>query len=303
MKVERILVAIKPGEVQLPLSAERLSFLAERLDAELAFVSSVFDAPAALDIAGGGRLGQRAQARLLDRERARLEDLAGSLRNTHTRVTVRAVWHGRAYEGILSEVAAWRADLLIVGAHRPRTLPHTVLLDTDWQLLRLCPCPMLLVKNPERADYSSILAAIDPLHRHAEPLGLDRRVLDLARTLSLAYRADLRVAHSFPDPAQYAHASAIEAEAGVWYGAENIEHVHRKAVAELVSAYGVVPDHTHIRCGRPIDVIVDIVTEHAIDLVVMGAVKRTRLAQVLLGSTAEWVAAGIPCDVLAIKPP
>jgi hypothetical protein len=89
------------------------------------------------------------------------------------RVEVRALWHSPVYEGILRAVHEWEADLLIVGAHEPRPVPHTVLLDTDWQLIRLCPCPLLLVKAKAGEPYSTVLAAVDPLHRHAEPDGLD----------------------------------------------------------------------------------------------------------------------------------
>jgi universal stress protein E len=39
------------------------------------------------------------------------------------------------------------------------------------------------------------------------------------------------------------------------------------------------------------------------DIVVMGAIARSGLRRVLIGSTAERVLESLPCDVLVVKPP
>ena len=43
-------------------------------------------------------------------------------------------------------------------------------------------------------------------------------------------------------------------------------------------------------------------TEAGADFVVMGAVSRTRLQEIFIGSTAERVLDRLPCDVLVVKP-
>ena len=81
------------------------------------------------------------------------------------------------YQGILDEVTRSQADLLVVGVHEPGRAPHTRLTDIDWQLMRLCPCPLLLVRHlNESPYYGAVLAAVDPLQEHAEPEGLDEAV-------------------------------------------------------------------------------------------------------------------------------
>ena len=47
----------------------------------------------------------------------------------------------------------------------------------------------------------------------------------------------------------------------------------------------------------------DMAAECHADVVVMGAIARSALKRVFIGSTAERVLETLPCDVLVIKPP
>lgn len=299
--IARILVAVKPRERGLPLEAYHARYLADGLGAEVLLLSCVVESAFAMALESPDAAAAR--EKIVARERERLEPLAKSLRDWGTTVTTRVIWESSVHEGILREAREWDAHLVVVGAHRSRLAPHTVFTDTDWQLMRLCPCPLLLVKDPDFEGYQSVLATVDPLHRHAEPSGLDRAVLETAKAVSDAFGSKLRVAHAYPDPEGFVYASAVEVSPGVWYGAENIEHVHRRAVTELASYYGVVPEQLDLRPGEPVDVVADIVAEHDVKLLVVGAVQRGRIEQAVVGSTAEWLAAEVPCDLLLVKPP
>jgi universal stress protein E len=300
-KIKRVLVALKPWQRGLPLAAYHARFLAERLDAELTLLSCVFEPTVDLDLARSRRASSAAgaQSGLLQAEKEHLEELAGSLRDWGLRVLTRVVWDQPVYEGILKAVDRSGGDLLVIGAHEPRPFPHTRLTDIDWQLMRLCPCPVLLVKDPDFEDYPRMLATVDPLHRHAEPAGLDRAVLGAAQLLSAAFEAKLRVLNAYPDPEDFELASAVEVLPGVFYGVENMEALHREATLELAELYGV--SEVDVRPGNPAEVIVQAVADLDVKLVVIGATKRGRAAQALLGSTAEIVADAVPCDILAVK--
>lgn len=302
--MKRILVAIRHEERGLPRAAVHARLLAESLGAELVLVSCVFDALIAFELGRMQPSAIAAQATLVEKERATLESLAQSLRDWRgVRVDTKVIWDRSVYQGLVGEVRDSRADLLVVGAHQPKLLTHTPFTDVDAQLMRRCPCPLLIVKGPRFYRYRKILAAIDPLHRHAEPSGLDRAVLVAAREIAHAYGVPWRVVHAFPDPASFSVASSVEVSPGVWYGAENIESVHRQAVQELAAEYGVTPDLIDLRKGEPADVIAHVVRRRGSELVVLGALKRSVLAQALLGSTAERVVAEVECDVLLVPPP
>jgi nucleotide-binding universal stress UspA family protein len=301
MKLKKILVAVKPWERGLPLTASHARQLAQSVDAEIELVGTVFDAAVAAGRDRGEPAARTTQERTVAAAGVELDRLASSMRDWGARISTRIVWGVPAYERILSAAAEWGADLLVVGAHEPHT-PHTRLTDTDWQLMRRVSCPLLLVKSPVFDGYRTILAAVDPLHAHDEPEGLDRTVLDAGRTFARAFGSTLRAAYAYPGRAAFELASAVEVEPGVFYGAENVEAVHRRAATELVAEYGVAGTELDLVEGPPADAVIELVTQRRAELVVVGAPRRHGFVAAAVGSTAEMVAAEAPCDVLIVPP-
>ena len=299
---KRVLVATKPWQGGLPLSVFHARFLAENLGADLRLLSCVFEPEISLGILNVEPEAAAAQVGLVESERSVLADLAASLTDWGINAQVEVRWGFPTEDVVLAEIERWQADLLVVGTHQAGSTPHTRLAQVDWQLMRSCPCPMLLARDPQFEGYTKVLAAVDPLHRHAEPSGLDQSVLEAASLLAKASESELLVAHVHPDPQDYALASSVEVLPGVYYGNENIEDVHRKALMELVENFGIRRSQVLLTSGDPAEQLGNAIIENDIDLVVLGALKRGRLEQWLLGSTAERVVAEVNCDVLLIKP-
>jgi len=298
-ELQRIVVAIKPWERGLPLAAVHARHLAKSVGAEIRLVGTVFDASVAV-----GRERSEAPAmargeRVAGAARVELERLAQSMREWGVSVTTQIVWDASAHAGILSAACAWHADLVVVGVHERRPL-HTRLTDTDWQLMRHVPCPLLLVKDPVFEGYRTIVAAVDPLHVHAEPSGLDRAVLAAGRVFAHAFGSTLRVVNAYLGAAAFELASAVQVAPGVLYGAENVAALHERAVTELVAQYGVSRSEIDLVEGRPAEAIVDTVAARRAQLVVVGAPQRRGRLAAVVGSTAEAVAAEAPCDVLLV---
>ncbi|HEX6998078.1 MAG TPA: universal stress protein [Gammaproteobacteria bacterium] len=301
--LERVLVGIRPRGEALPVAAMHARYLAECAGAEIELVTSIFDADIAARLGAGDATAAAAQAGMMQNEQRALDRLAQSLRDWGVRVRAQVLWDRPVHEALLREAERWNADIVVLGEHEPRVGLHWRLADADWELARRSPRPVLLARDPDFEGYRTVLAAVDPLHLHSEPSGLDRAVLRHARALARCLGAELRVVHAFPDPEEFALASAVEVEPGVFYGTENIEDVHRKAVQQLVSAFGVPPERVDLRPGRPADAITAVARERGAKLIVLGAVQRSRPAQALIGSTAEAVATEAECDVLLVPAP
>lgn len=299
MKLARVVVAVKPWERGLPLAANHARQLAQTVGAEIRLVSTVFDAAAAAGRERGDALAAAKADRLVGGARVELERLAQSMREWGAKVTTHVVWGASVYASILSVVREWRADLLVVGVHERRAL-HTRLTDTDWQLMRHAPCPLLLVKDPVFDGYATIVAAVDPLHEHAEPSGLDRSVLAAARTLARALGSKLKALNAYPGEAAFELVSAVQVAPGVLYGSENVAALHRRAVTELVEQYGVTQDDIELVEGAPAEAILAAAGAKGTKLVVVGVPQRRGGLAAVVGSTAEAVAAEAPCDVLLV---
>ena len=306
-KIERILIAVKPWEDRLPISNARATDLARGLKAEVALTSCIRLSATASELSWmDAALSMDFDIARLDRvddELAILERLAEPLLAAGVTVTTRAKSGASAGRGILDEAADWEADLLVAGVHELQLVPHPRLLDVDRQLMRLCPCPLLLARGPETGLYRSILAAVDPLHGHAEPSGLDHLILGAARQFRDAFDAKLQIINVYPNPNEFEVVSAVEVSPGVFYGSENIEAVHRQAVIDLADECGVSDADLLVRAGKPAAVIAEAAREQAADLIVLGSIKRSRLHAMLLGSTAEIVVDEAESDVLLLKPP
>ncbi len=298
-ELQRIVVAIKPWERGLPLAAAHARELANNVGAEIRLISTVFDTSIAVARERGDAKATSRGERVAAAARIELERLAQSMRECGTSVTTMIVWDGSVHGGILSVARDWRADLVVVGVHERRPL-HTRLTDTDWQLMRQVPCPLLLVKDPVFAGYRTIVAAVDPLHAHAEQGDLDQAVLAAGRAFARAFGSTLCAVNAYPGAAAFALASAVQVAPGVFYGAENVPEVHERAVAELVDRYGVSGSEIDLVEGRPAEVILDTVVERCAQLVVVGAPQRRGRLAAVVGSTAEAVAAEAPCDVLLV---
>jgi universal stress protein E len=299
MQLQRIVVAIKPWEHALPLAATHARQLAQSVNAQIKLVSAVFDAAVTAGCERGDSVAEATRERTVTAARVELERLAQSMREWGANVTTRVVWGTPVYEAIITAVREWQADLLVVGVHEQRPV-HTRLTDTDWQLMRHVPCPLLLVKDPVFDGYRTICAAVDPLHAHAEPSGLDRAVLAAGRCFARAFGSTLRAVNVYPGGDAFALASAVEVTPGVFYGAENVEALHREAVVELASEYGVGGAEIDLIAGAPADVLTELAIQREAELVVVGAPQRRGRLAAVVGSTAEAVAAEAACDVLLV---
>lgn len=80
----------------------------------------------------------------------------------------------------------------------------------------------------------------------------------------------------------------------------NIRKESEKKMKELAGKLNVDEERCFVREGRPSTEIHHLVEEHDIDLIVMGTHGKSGF-RLLLGSTANSVLHGAPCDVLAVR--
>ena len=194
--IRRILVPVGNATAASLPAIDKAAQLAAAFGARLELFHDIAD-PIVVDGAWHtpGRTLAGIQAELRQRAFERLEDLAEPLRSRRLTVSTSAVWDYPPYEAILRRAAAIGADL-IVAPRRERHRMPALLGYTDWELLRLSPIPVLLVKNSAPYRRPKVLAAIDPTHAHAKPSGLDQRILDYGAQVCGALRGTLHVVHA-----------------------------------------------------------------------------------------------------------
>src|SRR5690606_26044705 len=228
---------------------------------------------------------EKARQSLLRNHRARLEKRATLLRAEGLDVEVDARW-GRPLDlGIVRKVLDSQPMLVVKDTHFHPALRRSLLSNTDWNLIRSCPAPLLLVKPRAIAATPTVLAAVDPLHEHDKPAELDRAILSFAKELTQVLGGSLHVLHSFdigPTLAAVSGTPVATMAVPIEEITATAREEHGKALSALVADFGVPPSHVHLEQGVPHDVLVEQAAARNADFVVMGAVSRSGLKRIFI---------------------
>jgi universal stress protein E len=236
--------------------------------------------------------------------REQLEKLAARLRKHGIDVDVAADWDYPPYEAIIRKAQRIAADLLVVDNHHGsgRHPARWLLAYTDWELLRLCPIPVLLVKNRRLYHRPRVLAAVDPAHTFAKPSNLDRQILRAGAQLVHALRGELHALHVFNPPLAMMPAMPDGPLVDLEAGREEMERAAQRKLERLVDGFDVKRSHCHLVQGRPNEAIPATARRERSAIVAMGVVSRSGLKRFFIGNTAEFVMDAVTADILVVKP-
>jgi universal stress protein E len=307
--IRRILVAVKnPAARNLP-AVNKAAQIAKGLHAQLTLFHDIATPLYAEALQGRDVDLKSWQREVQTARREQLEKLATRVRKHGIDVDVAADWDFPPYEAIIRKAQRISADLLVVENHHGsngraagRHPARWLLTYTDWELLRLCPIPVLLVKSQKLYHRPRVMAAIDPSHAHAKPTNLDRQILRAGAQLVHALRGELHALHALMPPMPVV--PSMPDGPLVDLGAERhaIEEAARRSLARAVDGFDVKRSHCHLVEGRANDVIPRAVRSERCSIVAMGVVSRSGLKRFFIGNTAEFVMDAVSADILVVKP-
>jgi universal stress protein E len=204
--------------------------------------------------------------------------------------TAIVTWDYPTHEAIVRQVLKTRPDLLITASHRHGRVARWLLANTDWELIRQCPCPVWFVRSPEVAARPNILVAVDPFHAHDKPAILDERLVHMGRVVAQQFDGHVTLVHacSVPDVARPVRMLVLARA--------------KQAVNDLADRHGINAEYCEVKIGSPEDIISSIERRDGVDLLVMGAVSRSIDTHPVIGNTAERVIDRVACDLLVLKP-
>jgi universal stress protein E len=306
--IERILVVADPtkgSDVQAQRAVKRAFALAERTKAELQiFVVCDYNeyvkGARSLDPAGLAE----ARRNYSTRKHAWLQEVVSALATPSVRVRMEMAWDRPRHEGITRQVLRYKPDLVIKDTHHHPAIARALFTNTDWHLIRECPAPLMLVRTESWPSTGKVLAAVDPLHERDKTAALDRKIVDTAAHVAETIGGELHVLHVF-EPME-AMITAGDEYLPYAIPLDEVGQKRRsqywKALQSLVTDLHLPAKRLHLRSGFVRDQLCDMARELDAGLIVMGAIARSGLKRVFLGSTAEDVLEWLPCDVLIVKP-
>ena len=305
-RLDRILAVIDPT-VDVQVAAMKAVRLARASGASLELFACDFD-PA---LSGAPFFDTDELRRMREEfiaERAEyLESLAEELRQTGLEVVTHVHWDNPLHEGILRRVREFTPDLIVKDTHYHSPLRRALFTNTDWQLIRTCPVPLLLARQTDWPARPLVLAALDPDRHHDKPAALDGDILDAAKLLARALGGTVEAVHAFFPAALLAATSGM---AGAPIAADmtltDLLDTERQRVTadvrEVARAAGLEPAAVRVLQGSAAELLPRHAEAAKAAIMVMGGVARGRVRELFVGSTAERVLDRLPCDVLVVKP-
>jgi nucleotide-binding universal stress UspA family protein len=200
---------------------------------------------------------------------------------------------GAASVEILRTAERLRADLIVVGAHRPAFFADLVLGVNITRIARHATQPLLLVSGDAKAPYASVVAGVD-FSAHA------RRALQVAA--AMAPTADICALHTYHINFKGYQTGGHDGETARIL-ARPIEESAAKEMNAFLASSGVDPARIVARIVEedPAAGLRQQVASQKADLVAIGAHGHSGLARAFLGSLAEEMLMNPPCDVLVTR--
>ena len=176
--IRRILVAIKDPQARSLPAVAKAAQLARALGAEMELFHAI-DAPLYVGASGSGGDAKQLESYWRNQFLRQLDRAATRISGADLKVATAVEWDYPGYEAVIRRARQIRADLIVAERHAGRHVVPWLLHMTDWELLRLSPVPVLIVKSPRRYRRPVVLAAVDPSHAFAKPGRLDEEILRL----------------------------------------------------------------------------------------------------------------------------
>lgn len=301
LNYRNILVFIDPTQDFQPALARAVDIAKKQKEIKITLFLCCYDLSYEITSLSSNEERQAMQTIVIKENQERLETLALPYQEQGLNITNQVVWHNRPFQAAIIEVLKKNHDLVIKSTHQHSKLSAILFTPTDWNLLRKCPVPVLLVKHHQWPENGNILCAIDCKSiQDEEHHQLNQQILTAAKIMAEMINANIHIVNAYPSPPMNIMLELPEFDP-INYE-DGLKKFHQKTLNEYAQANNISAHLTHLRQGLPEEVISDVANEIDAGLVILGTVGRSGLSATLLGHTAEQVIDKLDCDLLALKP-
>ncbi|MEQ8954750.1 MAG: universal stress protein, partial [Gammaproteobacteria bacterium] len=219
------------------------------------------------------------------------EELAKPLRESGIEVSVTVAWGNPPISEVIKRTRESKPALVIKAVSHHARLSNLILGNDDWEAIRYCEAPLLLVKSGKWEDRPNFIASVDPAHVHDKPASLDNKIIACANSLASAFEGGL-----------YAFHSAWMPPLSGMYPVTTDARVEEATLAEFARSHDIDAAQCLWSDENITESLPKLCQALSASAVVMGAVSRSRLDRILIGNTAEKLIDKLDCDILVVKP-
>lgn len=301
LKYQNILVYVDSTQEAQPALARAAKVIEKQKSGNITLFLSCYDLSYEMTSLSSAEERDAMQQLVITENRNWLLSLSRPYKEMGIQITEKIVWHNRPFQATILEVIENKCDILIKGTYPHSKLSAIFFTPTDWNLLRKCPCPVLLVKEHSWQSNGNILCAMDcKSPEDDKEYSLNQQIVNEATHLADLLNGNVHLVNAYPSPPINIMLELPEFDP-IEYG-ETLKNSHTQNLFDYAEKYNIPTENTHLGQGLPEDVISNVAEKIDAELVILGTVGRSGLAGMLLGQTAEQVIDNLQCDLLAIKP-
>ena len=223
----------------------------------------------------------------------RLRDRLTARGRTDISIELR-VAQGRAAEVLDRLGRAYRTALVVVGRRGQSRIRELVLGSTARRLLRTGRHPVLVVGRQPEGPYRKALVGLDFSPEALRAARMTRQMVPSS--------ASLVAVHAYEDPARGLPPGLIpDQTARVGAALRSRTRLVQRAIE--TAGRGDTPWRIEVTEGDARRVLLEAARAKKADLIAVGSAGKSRVVRTALGSVAEGVLDGAPCDVLVVRRP
>jgi universal stress protein E len=209
-------------------------------------------------------------------------------------------WCSHAFQSVFDNSQDCSFDLVIKAAASHHSILDRVMQHQDWNLLKLSPAPVLLVKQKPAWDSRNIITAIDATSLDDAHKAINEHICEFAEMLNTDRLYDVHLVNSYP-MMSLTLASLPDTPVPKDLQ-EYVADQHINACQIIANKFNIPAQQTHIKEGEPEEIITATAKQLDADVVIIGMPPTEGMQGIILGSTLEHVLDKTQSDILAIKP-
>ncbi|WP_165787046.1 universal stress protein [Pseudohalioglobus lutimaris] len=168
------------------------------------------------------------------------------------------------------------ASMIFKNSFEHRDVQREMRPTSDFTLLRLASCPVLLVKDRRDWGHRRVLAAVNTGSTDNAHIKLTNQIISFAQNFTDAYGSDAHFVTAYNNSNR------------------------PPEVQELAGICGAPTEHVHVIKGSAAPVISALADEIEVDLIIIGTVGRSGIKGRVVGNTAEKILDHTEADVLVV---
>lgn len=232
--------------------------------------------------------------KFIDDKLEKIESFLSELDLGDVRVNADVVWERSFERWVTARCEQKSFDMIFKTGHRSESTTHE---PSDWQLMRHCPDPVMIVGEKPWKEGGVVLAALDLGSEKEKALKLNEEILRYSFILAKATNSVVHACYSISMPSALTKLEFFDSDDYERKMKESIDPI----ISKLIQDGGLNQDTLHLVSGKPAKEILRIADKIDSDVIVMGNKTRTSIRGRLLGNTAKSVLHDFSADIVVVK--